>query len=388
MKRHILTTILWLISSHLFFLNTALAGIIPEELISSKILPEISAESWVLLEPETAWIIAEKDADKRIEPASMTKLMTTYVAFDLLDQGRLNLQDKVKISDKARYVEGSRMFAELNSELTVLELLKGVIVQSGNDASIALAEFAAGSEQDFVNLMNEKVKSLNLQNSQFQNVTGLPAENHYSSARDIALISRALIYEFPQFYPWFAIKELTHNKITQSNRNRLLYRADWIDGLKTGHTEAAGYCLAASGKQGNTRFIVVVTNTSSDKERMDAAYNLLKYGFANYELFASDMNSLSKSMTVSGGAADQVDVFPSTSIRAVLPKGYSRENDIKLEFRLEDFLVAPISKGDSVGIVRMKYKDVLVATSSMQTKEGVELGSLFKRIVDSVKRLL
>ena len=129
MKRHILTTILWLISSHLFFLNTALAGIIPEELISSKILPEISAESWVLLEPETAWIIAEKDADKRIEPASMTKLMTTYVAFDLLDQGRLNLQDKVKISDKARYVEGSRMFAELNSELTVLELLKGIIVQ-------------------------------------------------------------------------------------------------------------------------------------------------------------------------------------------------------------------------------------------------------------------
>lgn len=371
--------------------NNAFAAKIPESLMSIEGVPEIEAESWVLLEPETALVIAEKNADKRIEPASLTKLMTTYVLFDLLEKGRFSLQDKVIISENARYVEGSRMFAELNSRLTVLELLKGIIVQSGNDASIALAEFAAGSEKAFVQKMNSAVKSLNLQNSQFQNVTGLPAENHYSSARDVALISRALIREFPQFYPWYGIKEFTHNNIAQPNRNRLLDRADWIDGLKTGHTEAAGYCLAASGKQGDTRFIAVVTNTKSDKERNKAAYSLLKYGFDNYELVVSEPESLIKKIPVYGGVKDQLDILPAISMRAVLPKDYANDNKVNdnrvsFDFRLEDFLVAPVEQGDNAGVVRIFYKDTLVATSSMQAKESIELGSFVKQMIDRVKR--
>ena len=370
----------------LLFADIAIAGKIPESLLNNDLLPDVAAESWVLLENETAWVIAEKNADKRIEPASLTKLMTTYIAFDMLEKGRINLQDKAKISENARYIEGSRMFAELNSELTVLELLKGIIVQSGNDASIALAEFASGSEKAFVKKMNAAVKKLHLKNTNFENVTGLPDENHYSSARDIALISRALIHEFPQFYPWFGIKKMTHNNITQPNRNRLLDRADWVDGLKTGHTEAAGYCLAASGKQGDTRFIAVVTNTKSDKARTDATFSLLKYGFVNYELFTSKPETLKKLLPVYGGVSDEIEVAPAESIQAVLPRGFAEENPVALDFRLEEFLIAPISAGDHVGILRVRYKDTIVASISMQARKSIGLGSLFKRIIDRIKR--
>lgn len=362
---------------------------LPSSLTSQVPLPTIEAESWVLLEPETQWVIAEKNSDKRIEPASLTKLMTLYVLFELIEKGQFNLQDKVRISEKARYVEGSRMFAELNSQISVLDLLKGVIVQSGNDASIALAEHAAGSEEGFAVLMNDAVKRMQLKNSQFKNVSGLPAEGHYSSARDMALISRALIQDYGQYYPWFSVQEMTHNNITQSNRNRLLLRADWVDGLKTGHTEAAGYCLAASGKQGDTRFIAVVTGADSDKSRSDATFSLLQYGFANYEHYSPKADDLIKKVRVYGGEQDNVDIKPTASIHVVLPKGEAKSDydNVSISYRLDEFLSAPVGAGDNAGVIRVSYKDEIIATSAMETNEAVELGSLFKRVKDSIKRL-
>lgn len=378
-----------LISLILCVINLGHAVNLPPSLTSQVPLPTIEAESWVLLESETQLVIAEKNSDKRIEPASLTKLMTLYVLFELIEKGQFNLQDKVLISEKARYVEGSRMFAELNSQISVLDLLKGIIVQSGNDASIALAEHAAGSEEGFVVLMNKSVQRMQLKNSQFKNVSGLPDEGHYSSARDIALISRALIQDYGQYYPWFSIREMTYNNITQSNRNRLLQRADWVDGLKTGHTEAAGYCLAASGKQGNTRFIAVVTGAESDKSRSNATFSLLQYGFANYEYYSPSEGDLTKEIRIYGGEQDIVDIKPSAPIKLVLPKGESKNDydNISISYRLDEFLSAPVSLGDNAGVIRVNYKDDLIATSAMETNAPVALGSLFKRIKDSVKRL-
>ncbi|MGH1426826.1 MAG: D-alanyl-D-alanine carboxypeptidase family protein [Arenicella sp.] len=362
---------------------------IPDILQSKVPLPEIDAKSWVLIEPETQWVIAEKNADMRIEPASLTKLMTLYVLFELIEKGQFNLQDKVRISEKARYVEGSRMFAELNSEVSVLDLLKGIIVQSGNDASIALAEYAAGSEEAFAVLMNETVKRLNLENSQFKNVSGLPDEGHYSSARDIALISRALIHDYEKYYPWFSIREMTHNNIKQPNRNRLLDRASWVDGLKTGHTESAGYCLAASGKQGDTRFIAVVAGSDNDKTRTDATYSLLQYGFANYEYYSPTQEGLVRKIRVYGGEKDMINLMPSEPMHAVLPKGAAKQDyaNVDIDYRLDEFLAAPVKAGDNAGVIRVSYQDELIATSAMEAESSVALGSLIKRVKDSIKRL-
>lgn len=384
MKTFILKPFIYMLFA---FSQIALAAQIPEVLRSNNILPNIEAESWVLLEPATGWVLAEKDADKRIEPASLTKLMTVYVLFDLLDQGRFDLLDEVTVSKKARYVEGSRMFLELNSKVSVLKLLKGIVVQSGNDASIAMAEHVSGTESKFVEKMNLAVNSLKLENTHFENVTGLPSGEHYSSARDIALISRAIMRDFPQFYTWFSIRSLRHNNISQSNRNGLLHKHDWVDGLKTGFTEAAGYCLAVSGKKADTRLIAVVTKTKSDKQRLISGKKLLDYGFANYEAFSVLPEKMLKVIPVSGGKLDSVEALPVESIHAVLPKGYRDEDKVSYEYKLEQTLIAPIKKGDNIGVVRIKYGNELIATSAVQVQESVELGSILKRLSDGFKRL-
>ena len=379
--------IFWCILLSACFAVNSFAASLPSALQSSVPVPEVQAKSWVLMEAETQWVIAEKDADMRIEPASLTKLMTLYVLFELIEKGQFGLQDKVTISEKARYVEGSRMFAELNSEVTVLNLLKSVIIQSGNDASIALAEFAAGSEEGFVSLMNDTVIRMGLKNSQFKNVSGLPDEGHYSSARDIAIISQALIKNYEAYYPWFSVREMTHNNITQANRNRLLDRANWIDGLKTGYTEIAGYCLAASGKQGETRFIAVVTGSDSDKLRNQATFSLLQYGFANYEYYAPKLDELSRQIRVYGGEQDFVETLPSSQVKIVVPKGESINDyeNVSINFRLEKSIEAPVTAGDTVGTVRVSYKDEVIATQAMTSKIDIKEGGFFKRLTDKVK---
>lgn len=369
----------------LFAVPHSYANTLPENLQSTRPLPELTAKSWVLIEQQTGWVIAEKNADMPIEPASLTKLMSVYVIFSLLADEKIGLQDKVKISKNARYVEGSRMFAELSSELTVLELLKGVIVQSGNDASIALAEYVDGSEQGFVMRMNAAAEKMGLMNTQFANVTGLPDSNHYSSARDVALIGRAIIDDFPQYYSWFAMTEMTYNNIRQPNRNSLLNKVDWVDGLKTGHTESAGYCLAATGERDDQRFIAVVTGTNSDQQRSTEALSLLNYAFTNYDVFVPKPEQLARTIRVYGGKEDQVNLIAAQPLSLVVPKGTT--DQIKLEYRVDDYLIAPINKQEDVGVLRVSYMDELAGISSVQTVSAVELGSLLKRITDRVKRL-
>jgi len=317
--------IFWCILLSACFAVKSFAASLPPALQSSVPVPEVQAKSWVLMEAETQWVIAEKDADMRIEPASLTKLMTLYVLFELIEKGQFGLQDKVTISEKARYVEGSRMFAELNSEVTVLNLLKSVIIQSGNDASIALAEFAAGSEEGFVSLMNDAVIRMGLKNSQFKNVSG--------------------------------------------------------------YTEIAGYCLAASGKQGETRFIAVVTGSDSDKLRNQATFSLLQYGFANYEYYAPKLDELSRQIRVYGGEQDFVETLPSSQVKIVVPKGESINDyeNVSINFRLEKSIEAPVTAGDTVGTVRVSYKDEVIATQAMTSKIDIKEGGFFKRLTDKVK---
>jgi D-alanyl-D-alanine carboxypeptidase (penicillin-binding protein 5/6) len=365
--------------------STATAVDLPPELRSASPLPDLKAKSWVLLEQETGLVIAGNEADMPIEPASLTKLMTIYVVFDLLSEGKIQLDDSVTISEKARYVEGSRMFAELNSQVSVIDLIKSVIVQSGNDASIALAEHIDGSETVFVKRMNQKVKELGLQNSQFQNVTGLTADNHYASAKDIALLGRAIIRDFPQYYPWYSLKEMTYNDIRQQNRNLLLGRKDWVDGLKTGYTKAAGYCLAATGKQNGDRFIAVVTGLDSKIQRANEAQQLLNYAFANYEIFSLDTSLFQRQTDVYGGEKNtvQLGVQP---LNLVVPKGVSSE--IKISTTIDDHLLAPIDLNQNAGILRLNYNGNMIGASPVLTQEVVKQGGIFKRIADRVKRLL
>ena len=237
--------------------------------------PELGASSYLLVDYYSGETLVEKNADERAEPASITKVMTTYVIFAELAQGNLALDDMVPVSERAWKMGGSRMFIDPSMQVSVGDLLKGVIIQSGNDASVALAEFAAGSEEAFAGVMNHYAEALGMSNTHFMNSTGWPDENHYTTARDIATLSAAIIRDFPEYYPWFSEKEFTFNEIRQHNRNTLLWRDPAVDGLKTGHTESAGYCLASSANREGMRLISVVMGSSSENSRASESQSLL-----------------------------------------------------------------------------------------------------------------
>jgi D-alanyl-D-alanine carboxypeptidase (penicillin-binding protein 5/6) len=245
--------------------------------------PATGAKAYILQDYDSQRIVAEKDSDQSIEPASITKLMTAYAVFMELKSGNISLEDSVTISEKAWRTPGSRMFIEVGKQVSVEDLLKGMIIQSGNDATVALAEYIAGSEDTFAALMNRHAEELGLTGSHFMNSTGLPDAEHYMSARDIALLAGQLIREFPEYYQWYSQKEFTFNDITQYNRNKLLWRDASVDGVKTGHTDSAGYCLVTSAKQGDMRLISVVLGTDSENARADASQALLNYGFRFFE---------------------------------------------------------------------------------------------------------
>ena len=245
--------------------------------------PKLAASSWVLLDYSSNQVLAEHDADKRIEPASITKVMTAYVVYQALEEGLISMEDQVQISEKAWRMKGSRMFIEVNKWVSIEDLVHGMVIQSGNDAAVALAEHVAGSEEAFADQMNVTAQRLGMTGTHFVNATGWPNDNHYTTARDIATLSRALIHDFPENYQIYQKKEFKYNNIKQPNRNRLLWRDSSVDGLKTGHTDAAGYCLAASAKRGEMRLISVVMGTSSDSARAKHSQTLLNYGFRYYE---------------------------------------------------------------------------------------------------------
>lgn len=345
--------------------------------------PQIAGDSHILLDARTGKVLSEQNADKQVEPASITKIMTAYVVFKQLESNSISLDDKVLISEKAWRAPGSRMFIEVGNRISVENLLKGMIVQSGNDASIALAEHVAGSEDSFADLMNQYAEQLGMKNSHFENATGLPAEGHLVTARDIAVLSRAMIREFPKYYEWYAQKTFTWNEISQDNRNLLLYRNDKVDGIKTGHTESAGYCLAASAVDGNMRLVSVVMGTSSERARADASQALLNYGFRFFEthrLYAAG-DELTQ-VRVWKGATDSVALVPQKDIFVTIPRG--RYDDLDAVMDLQEKLIAPISETQMVGVVRVSLDDEQQVVVPLVPAAPVAEGSLFRKVVDSV----
>jgi D-alanyl-D-alanine carboxypeptidase (penicillin-binding protein 5/6) len=319
--------------------------------------PTIDAKSWVLMDFATGQTLADTNADARVEPASITKVMTSYVVSAELAAGKIKMEDEVFISENAwrsggAGTEGSTSFLALNSKVPLKDLFYGMVIQSGNDAAIALAEHVAGSEATFAELMNQYAAKLGMTGTHFVNASGLPDPNHYMTARDIALLSRALIHDYPEEYKIYSIKEFEWNGIKQHNRNSLLWRDSSVDGIKTGHTKDAGFCLTTSAKRGDQRLIAVVMGTTSEKQRSDDNQALLNYGFRFYEthkLYDADKPLTTPELWK--GATNSIALGVADDVLVSMPRG--RYKDLKASMDLPNRLIAPFTKGQKVGTLRV-----------------------------------
>ena len=346
--------------------------------------PTLDASSYFLVDFESGRVLAEKNPDEQVEPASITKLMTAYLVDKAIDEGDLTLDEMVTISEKAWRMKGSKMFVEVGKQVSVDELMKGLIIQSGNDASVALAEHIAGSESAFAGYMNHQAKLLGMHNTNFVNATGWPHENHYSSARDIALLTRAIIDDFPESYRLYKEREYTFNQIRQFNRNRLLWRDDSVDGVKTGHTEAAGYCLVASAEREDMRLISVVLGAGSDKARTQSSQSLLNYGFRYFEthtVYRAD--EVLKTARIWYGDQEQVSLGVGRDIYITIPRGRYRDLDASMEVDRE--IAAPIGRGQTLGKVIIKLDDEEILNTPIVAMQAVNEGSFIDRTLDSIK---
>ena len=347
--------------------------------------PAVPAEAYILMDAESGAILGQLQADLPMEPASITKMMTAYVVDMTLREGDIQLADPVTVSEKAWRTEGSRMFIEVGKQVSVEDLLKGLVIQSGNDAAVALAEHVAGSEESFAVLMNHHGKRLGLENTHFVNATGLPDPDHYMSARDIAELSRAIIRDFPEQYRLYAQKEFTYNDIKQYNRNQLLWRDESVDGLKTGHTSSAGYCLAASARRGDQRLISVVLGSPSEKARTSASQALLGYGFRFFS--TNKLYDGGQSLTrakIWKGAQDEVDVGLEKTLYITVPRG--RYKDLKAAMILDRDLEAPIAKGARLGTVRVTLGDQPVSEVPLVALAEVAEAGFVGRMSDTAIR--
>ena len=350
--------------------------------------PDVDGKSWVLMDYATGQILASKDPDLRVEPASITKVMTDYVVSAEVANGKVHMTDPVTISENAwrgggAGTDGSTSFLKLNSQVPLKDLLYGMIIQSGNDAAIALAEHTAGSEQAFAGLMNAYAKQLGMVNSNFQNASGYPIENHYTTAHDIAILSRALIHDFPDDYAISAIKEFEWNGIKQHNRNTLLWRDPSVDGIKTGHTSGAGYCLAASAKQGESRMIAIVMGASSEKARADSAMALLSYGFRFYE--THKLYDASKPLATPRlwkGAANQLSLGVTDNVLVTVKRG--QYDQLKATMDIPATLVAPFTKGQQIGMLRITLDGKPVQSVPLVVLADAPQGGFFSRLWDSI----
>lgn len=345
--------------------------------------PAVPARGYILLDFHSGEVLAEKDADERMDPASITKLMTAYAVFSELRKGRMALDDLVTISERAWRTGGSRTFIEVGKRIAVEDLIRGMIIQSGNDASVALAEHTAGTEATFADLMNEYARQLGMQNTNFRNATGLPSENHYSSARDIAILASAIIREFPQFYQFYSEREFTFNNITQRNRNQMLWRDPTVDGMKTGMTDAAGYCLVASAQREGMRLISVVLGTSSAKARADATQGLLNWGFRFYEshrLYAAGEPVTTARLWM--GELDTLDLGLSEDLWVTVPRG--RYDMMQASMELESPLFAPLAPEDAVGRVRVSLDGRMLADRALHPLVNSPEGGFLRRAMHSV----
>jgi D-alanyl-D-alanine carboxypeptidase (penicillin-binding protein 5/6) len=346
--------------------------------------PPIAAKAWLLYDLNAGQVIAAQSPDDRVEPASLTKLMTAYLVFQALKKGTIKGDQTVPVSERAWKAGGSRMFIEPRKPVTVDELLRGMIVQSGNDATIALAELVAGTEDNFVMLMNKEGQRLGLKGSSFANSSGWPDPKHYATARDLAMLASAVIRDFPEYYGLYATKEYRYNNISQPNRNRLLWIDPTVDGVKTGHTEAAGYCLIASAKRGPRRLVSVVLGTTSDSMRAQESLKLLNYGFQFYDAVRLYEKGQSISaLKVWKGASPELKAGVSEEISVIVPKGDAGK--LKAELVSQQPLVAPVQQGQKVGVVRVALDGKPMGEYPAVALEAVPVAGFFGRTWDTIQ---
>ena len=346
--------------------------------------PELGAKSYVLMDGDSGRVLVSKEPDERLAPASLTKMMTAYIADRELAEGRLSLADETTVSVEAWRTGGSRMFLEEGSSVSVEDLMRGIIIQSGNDASVALAEHIAGGEGSFAQMMNQQAQQLGMENSRFTNATGMPDPDMYTTAYDMALLSVAKIRDFPESYDMYAERYFTYNDIRQPNRNRLLWRDQSVDGLKTGHTRDAGYCLAAAAKRDGMRLVAVVMGADSEEARARQAQQLLNYGFRYYEterLYEAGEKVLDAE--VWSGAGDSVDLGLEDDLYVTIPTGGRERMESTVE--VDSILRAPLQAGEVYGELQLTLEGETLAERDLVALHDVEEGGFFKRIWDAIK---
>ena len=346
--------------------------------------PEIEAVSYLIVDSDSGYYLVEKNIDRRVEPASLTKMMTAYVAASQIAGGHIAMTDQVTVSEKAWRMGGSRMFIEVGNQVSVEDLLKGVIIQSGNDASVALAEHISGTEEAFADLMNQYAAELGMKDTRFINSSGWPDENHYTTARDLATLARALIRDYPETYALHAVREFTYNDIKQSNRNRLLWADSSVDGIKTGHTESAGYCLVASSVRDEVRLISVVMGTAGTRARTQATQALLSYSYRLYEtrqLYRA--HETITNVKVWKGERDNLDLVVEDDLVLTLPR--VQYDSVETVTAIEENPIAPIEAGQKLGQLELSLDDEVIATVPLVASETVPAGNLFIQIRDHIK---
>ena len=360
-------------------------NVVPVGEVSPVPAPTIAAKAWIVMDVNSGQMLAASNPDMKIEPASLTKIMAAYVVFNALQEKRISLDQQVPVSEHAWRTGGSRMFIEPRKPVTVNELAQGMIIQSGNDASVALAEAVGGNEAVFTTLMNQEAERLGLRNSHFMNATGLPDPQHYTTARDLATLATRLIADFPQFYHYYKQKEYTYNKITQPNHNRLLWADPSVDGMKTGHTDSAGYCLVSTALRGDRRVLAVVLGTDSEATRAEESLKLLNWSFQNFDtvkLF--DKSQPAVEARVWEGKAESVKLGPSKPVWLAVPRG--KANQITPVIQRSDPLVAPLDQGQEVGMLQLTLDGKPLRIEPLVVQETVARAGFFGRMADTVRR--
>lgn len=370
-------------SIFIYILLLIISTIATSQTINTPKPPSIAANSYLLMDFNSETLLVEFDINKRVDPASITKMMTAYVVFSELTSGNLRTSDLVTISEKAWKTGGSKMFIEVNKKITIADLLKGMIIQSGNDACVALAEYIAGSEETFADLMNQHAKKLGMQNSHFINSTGLPDSNHYITAKDAAILAKAIIVQFPEYFPMFSEKEFTFSGITQNNRNTLLWRDPSVDGFKTGHTQAAGYCLVSTAKRNGMRLISVVMGTESKKIRADESQKLFDYGFRFFETnLLYKGNEKRVNIEVWKGDDENVDLGLADDLYVTIPRGQYKDLQGKVD--MPNYITAPVKKSQTIGTLNIELNDKPIISKPLVALSTVAAGGWWTRTTDSI----
>jgi len=345
--------------------------------------PDVAATSYLLIDSDTEAVLVEHDAHERLPPASLTKIMTTYIAAVELEAGRITLDDQVPVSVKAWRTGGSKMFIREGTTVRLEDLLRGIIVQSGNDASVALAEHIAGSEGAFADMMNQQAQQLGMKNTHYVNATGLPDEEHYTTAWDLGLLTRSMIERFPDHYAVYSEPSFEYNNINQANRNRLLLRDRTVDGVKTGHTEAAGYCLVSSALRDNMRLISVVMGTDSEEARMRESQKLLSFGFRYFETQRVYQAGVPlKTAELWYGATDQIELGAAEDVYVTIPRGHYE--DLQAELEVARVIEAPVEQGEDFGELRLMLEDQTVYRAPLVALAAAPQGGIFDRLWDAV----